>query len=98
MGVYYRGKGEITTNKSTTIVLPDYVEKLATDFTIQLTPIYEGKKIEQLNASEVNNNSFKVYGESCKFYWLVQGKRKDINIEPLKSETIVKGNGPYTWI
>jgi hypothetical protein len=97
-GVYYRGKGEITNGKSIDILLPDYVENLATDFTIQITPIYSGKKMEQLYASEVENNSFTVYGENCKFFWFVQGKRGDINVEPFKSNTDVKGSGPYRWI
>jgi len=97
-GVYYRGIGEITNNISATIHLPSYVRNLANSFTIQLTPIYSGKKIEQLYASKIENNSFNVYGENCEFYWLVQGKRCDIEVEPLKSSTIVKGNGPYTWI
>ncbi len=83
-----------------TIYLPDYVEKLATDFTIQLTPIYSGKNkiINQLLASEIENNSFNVYGDNCKFYWLVQGKRSDIEVEPLKSNVEVKGTGPYKWV
>jgi hypothetical protein len=93
VGVYYRGKGEIVNNKEVTIQLPDYVKRLANDFTIQITPIYSGEKIEQLYTSEVFNNSFTVYGENAKFYWLVHGKRSNIEIEPLKSETILKGTG-----
>ena len=97
-GVYYRGIGEITNNISTTIKLPDYVEKLASDFTIQITPIYNGS-IVTLNAGEVTNNKFSVYGETCKFYWSVHGKRLEINnIEPNKSEVSIKGSGPYLWI
>lgn len=99
-GVYYRGKAEIINNKSITILLPDYVKKLATDFTIQITPIYSGKneKINQLNVTEVENNSFTVYGENGKFFWLVQGNRFNIEVEPLKDSVQVKGNGPYKWI
>jgi len=98
-GVYYRGKGEITNNESVIICLPDYVEKLARDFTVQITPIFNGQNsTKQLCTSEVENNSFIVYGENTKFYWLVHGKRGDINVEPLKSETEVKGTGPYKWI
>ena len=97
-GVYYRGKGEIVNNESVVIYLPDYVEKLATDFTIQITPIYSGKKSEQLYTSEVENNSFIVYGQNCKFFWFVQGKRNNIEVEPLKSTVQVKGTGPYKWI
>jgi hypothetical protein len=97
-GVYYRGKGEIINGESVNILLPDYVDALATEFTIQITPIYCGKKIEQLYTSEVENNSFYVYGENCKFFWLVQGKRDDIQVEPLKSNVELKGSGPYKWI
>jgi hypothetical protein len=97
-GVYYRGKGEIINNKEVTIQLPDYVKRLANDFTIQITPIYSGEKIEQLYTSEVFNNSFTVYGGNAKFYWLVHGKRSNIETEPLKTETILKGTGPYKWI
>ena len=119
-GVYYRGKGEITNNYNTTIMLPDYVEKLATDFTIQITHIYDGSsspeplqsvvkgeqgnslakecKTKTYSASEITNNVFSVYGENGKFYWMVHGKRGDITIEPLKSETSVKGSGPYLWM
>lgn len=96
-GVYYRGTGEIVDNYSATIKLPYYVDKLAMDLTVQLTPIYNGK-INVLNSSEVSNNQFIVYGENCKFYWNVYGKRFDINIEPLKTDVIVKGNGPYLYI
>ena len=119
-GVYYRGKGEITNNYNTTIMLPDYVEKLAKDFTIQITHIYDGSsspeplrsvvkgeqgnslakecKTKTYSASEITNNGFSVYGENGKFYWMVHGKRGDIAIEPLKSETSVKGSGPYLWM
>jgi hypothetical protein len=96
-GVYYRGKGEITNNYNTTIMLPDYVEKLAKDFTIQITHIYDGNT-KTYSASEITNNIFSVYGENGKFYWMVHGKRGDIEIEPLKSETSVKGSGPYLWM
>jgi hypothetical protein len=74
------------------------LKKLATDFTIQITPIYSNKEIKQLYTSEVENNSFKVYGENCKFFWCVQGKRCDIEVEPNKLCVKVKGDGPYKWI
>jgi len=96
-GVYYRGIGEITNNISTIIELPYYVDKFAIDFTIQITPIYNGK-INILNSSEVLNNQFVVYGENCKFYWNVYGKRLNIHVEPFKNDVDVKGNGPYLYI
>jgi len=97
VGVYYRGKGEITNNEFTEIELPDYVDKFAFDFNVQITSIYNNKIII-LNASEVENNKFKVYGENSKFYWFVYGKRFDINVEPDKDSVCIKGEGPYLYI
>jgi hypothetical protein len=96
-GVYYRGIGEIVDNNSTIIDLPYYVEAFARDFTVQITPIYNGK-INILNSSEVTNNTFTVYGENCKFYWQVTGKRLDFITEPFKTDVEVKGDGPYLYI
>lgn len=96
-GVYYRGRAHITNNFSTAIQLPEYVENLAYDFTIQVTPIYNGKIIT-LNVSEVTDNKFMVYGENCSFYWNLIGKRFDIEVEPYKNDVVVKGSGPYKWI
>lgn len=95
-GVYYRGMGEIIDDDKTTIILPDYVCKFAKDFTIQITPIYNGKIIT-LNASEIIDNEFTVYGEQCKFYWNVYGKRFDIDVEPNKNDVEVRGQGPYLY-
>ena len=97
-GVYYRGEGEIVNNLHTTIHLPAYVERLATEFTIQITQIYSGKKMEPLYTSRVENNSFVVYGENCEFYWHVTGKRGDVEVEPSKDKNILKGSGPYKWL
>jgi hypothetical protein len=96
-GVYYRGKGKIVNNQSTTIVLPDYVSALAYDFTIQITPIYDGV-IKVYNADEIVNNQFNVYGENGGFYWLVHGTRNEVNVEPNKKDVNVNGSGPYLWL
>lgn len=96
-GVYYRGKDEIINNEYVEVVLPLYVEHLATDFTVQITPIYSGK-IVNLNTSEVEHNKFRVYGTNTKFHWLVHGKRHDIEVEPDKDTADVKGSGPYLYI
>lgn len=103
-GVYYRGKGEITNNKFTTIMLPEYVSALAYNFTIQLTPIYDEDLMDDSSernykAGKVIDNSFKVYGKNNgSFYWTVYGERLSIQVEPLKKNVKIKGNGPYTWI
>jgi hypothetical protein len=98
-GVYYRGKSEII-KESTTIQLPEYT-KAFTDFSIQITPIFD-KNIPMNDkkhyVSEVENNEFIVYGPLGKFFWTVFGKRLDIDVEPNKEDVIVDGNGPYKWI
>ena len=97
-GVYYRGKGEIENNKSTTILLPDYVDALACEFTVHITPIFNSKTSNKYNAGTISNNQFTVYGENGKFFWIVYGKRSQIQVEPLKSNVVIKGDGPYKWI
>ena len=105
-GVYYRGEGKITNNKSTIIKLPYYVDKLASQLTVNLTPIYDSDTMDNgleletiiLKSSRVKNNAFTVYGPTCEFFWTVYGKRNEINVEPLKRLTDIKGTGPYKWI
>jgi hypothetical protein len=95
-GVFYRGKGEIINNEHVVIELPGYVNKLASDYTINVSPIYDGK-IKIYNFTEIENNSFTVYGENGKFNWLVFGKRSDIEVEPTKNSVYLNGIGPYLW-
>jgi hypothetical protein len=97
-GIYYKGEGKITNNEYCEIKLPHYVSKIGYDFVIQITPIYSGKKIEQLYSSRIKNNSFFVYGENTEFYWLVHATRENIVVEPNKINVNVKGVGPYKWI
>jgi hypothetical protein len=99
-GVYYRGEGIISNNNFTTIELPNYVDKLASNFTVNITPIYHENAEENFNlkCSRVVNNKFNVYGKNCSFFWLVYGKRLELDVEPYKSKINVKGDGPYTWI
>jgi hypothetical protein len=99
IGVYYRGKGTIE-NNSVEIELPDYVDVLATEFTVHLTPIGGFAK---LYASEVENGTFTVFRHDksinpVKFHWVVYARRGSIEVDPLKSTTTVKGDGPYRWI
>jgi hypothetical protein len=96
VGVYYRGKSQIESTQNT-VNLPKYVSDLAHDFTINITPIYNGK-IRSLNCSEIINNSFTVYGEPGTFHWSVYGKRGDIEVEPDKDSVVVKGDGPYKYL
>ena len=97
--MYYRGIGEITNNEYIAIELPSYVESLAYNFTINITPIYNGElNILPLQSSIIENNKFSVYGANTRFYWIVYGTRCNIIVEPTKNSVDVKGSGPYKWI
>jgi hypothetical protein len=96
-GVYYRGKSRIENGHSVTIELPYYVSSFATDFFIQVTPIYGGK-INVYNTSEIEHNKFTVYGENGEFFWIVKGQRALLDVDPNKEDVNVKGNGPYKYI
>jgi hypothetical protein len=98
-GVYYRGKGEIQNDEFVSVQLPDYVSELASNFTVQVTSIYSDERDSPnfLEATEVINGSFQVYGKNGKFYWTVYGLRNEIDTEPDKNSIIVKGDGPYKW-
>jgi hypothetical protein len=100
--VYYRGEREITNNKDTTILLPEYTSAFS-NFTVQITPIIDEENIysetsRQYVTSRVKNGSFTVYGRNGKFFWIVHGLRSQLNTEPLKSEVTVIGDGPYKYI
>ena len=97
-GVYYRGKGKIENNESTVINLPDYASALADDFTIQITPIFNGNGVLTYNVGEVINNQFQVYGQNGSFFWTVFGMRATIEVEPYKTDVHVQGSGPYKWL
>jgi hypothetical protein len=96
-GVYYRGKGEITNDTHVIIELPYYVSSLAANFSVQVSSIFNGR-INNYNVSEVIDNKFTVYGNNGKFYWMVYGTRQEIEVDPNKSDVVVKGDGPYLWI
>ena len=98
-GVYYRGKAVINNgNEFVEITLPNYVGALAVDFTINITPIYDGTLKGVYSATEVVNGTFRIYGTPGKVHWTVWGKRHDIEVEPDVITTTVQGAGPYKWI
>jgi hypothetical protein len=98
-GVYYRGKSRITNNRSINIELPSYVAHFAKNFTIHVSPIHDGTEVARTySVSDVENGVFTVYGPTGEFYWIVFGERSTIEVEPLKTEVIVRGAKPYQWI
>ena len=98
-GVYYRGKATIENDESVTIELPDYLGQLATNLSVQITPIYsKGRNNANIyETSEIENNKFQVYGKNGSFYWTVYGTKDEIIVEPEKISTNVQGDGPYKW-
>jgi hypothetical protein len=97
-GVYYRGKATIENNESVVINLPNYVAPLATELTVELTPLHSSTNAPSVyETSEIENNSFTVYGKNGSFYWTVYGKKNEILTEPNKNDVKVRGNGPYKW-
>ena len=100
-GVYYRGEGVIKDNQQVAVItLPDYVHKIAHAFTVQVTPIYRqrGTVGSHFLVSRVENGQFTVHGPPGEFFWHVHGTRRDLDVEPLRSNVTLKGNGPYRWI
>jgi hypothetical protein len=94
--VYYRGKASTNKDNIAKVTLPDYVSKIAREFTISVTPI---GKIQSLSVSELENNSFYVYSqEPCSFFWHVYGLRVEIETEVAKDSVQLKGDGPYTYL
>jgi hypothetical protein len=112
-GVYYRGTAFISpTDKYVELTLPAYVDSLARDFTIHLTPVITSNPEDDfecinnpiLVSSRVIKGKFRVYmnnrttSSSCFFDYIVFGKRCSIEVERKKTEVEVKGFGPYAWI
>jgi hypothetical protein len=104
-GVYYRGSATILSDdsKSVEIYLADYVQHLAHEFTIHVTPILTRDDsipyFYKLIATPVIDGKFTVYSNivPCEFNYIVFGKRLSIDVEPDKCTTLVKGDGPYKY-
>jgi hypothetical protein len=101
-GVYYRGQATIR-ERSVTVSLPDYVDRLATNFTVHLTPI-TGQDIDEwihVKTTDVFQNRFTIYASApCEVHWMVFGTRRDVPlaVEVKKEQMTVRGDGPYKWI
>ena len=99
-GVYYRGTTQVC-DKWIEVELPDYVDALAKDFTVNVTHIFDEETDSEpitYAATPIKNNKFRIYGKPGKVSWVVYGSRGNIEVEPLKSSVDVKGDGPYKWI
>lgn len=99
-GVYYRGTGKILKGeKQTTIDLPAYVSKLATDFTVQLTSITTFDLLRTNGVAgqfEVLMDELAI--EEVEFFWVVMGCRQKIDVEVRKDQVQKQGQGPYQYL
>jgi hypothetical protein len=97
VGVYYRGSSRTDVATCSTVIrLPDYVQRIARDFTINLTAI---GGFADLYATRVQNNEFTVNSSKpIEFDYIVYGKRSELITEPLRGNVTLRGDGPYTWI
>jgi len=96
-GVYYRGDGKLSFGICK-IYLPYYAKNLAYSWSVQLTPIDTPRLI---SSSRVKDGYFVVNGDKSdngEFFWIVHGKRSEIEIEYSKENTKISGDGPYTYI
>ena len=102
--MYYRGKNKIT-NGTCSVSLPEYTKLIATEFTVQVSPI--GKHIvSKLGVLPVLDGTFTVISEEdTEFHWNVYGKRRSIEVEPEKVSPPegprsgkILHRGPYTYI
>ena len=90
-------------NKNIEVNLPNYVSKLAKNFTVHITPIFDPLTDDEndnknYKVTRIQNNKFSVYGPNGSFNWIVYGERQSIDVEPLISESTVDGSGPYLYI
>ena len=92
--------------KYVVVELPEYVDRLAKDFTVNVTAEYNevddvDETFIQTRVTAIKQNTFRIYASApCTVNWLVFGTRRDasIEVEVPKNSTDVKGDGPYTWI
>lgn len=98
-GVFYRGKNTLNGYGSKLIFLPSYASKIASNWTIQVTPIYPLKSV---SVSEVKDNYFTVFGDKeaglQSFFWVAHGERHALQTEVDKNTVEVKGTYPYNFI
>jgi len=88
-----------------TVFLPDYVDRLATNFTVHLTPIAKDESEQDewihVKTTTVFQNRFTIYASApCEVHWMVFGTRRDVplEVEVKKDHMTVRGEGPYKWI
>ncbi len=103
--VFYRGSAQLE-NGEATVRLPDYFEALTKEEgrTIQLTNVggFDPLAIRLTDGKRIRDGAFSVISQNVasaqRFDWEVKATRKDkpdLEVEPLRSDMIVSGLGPY---
>src|SRR5690606_3505161 len=100
-GVEYWGEAEVVGGEAV-VELPSYFESLtlAENRQVQLTPVDE---LCMVAASRIEDGRFTIKcsgPDGTKVAWLVKAERRDaagFEVEPLKSEVSVRGDGPYRY-
>jgi hypothetical protein len=105
--VFYRGLARIPSNLDCVeVILPNYTKTIAKEFTVQITPVGE-RVYTNFSTSKVEDGKFTVYisreaqpssEAPMEFFWTVIGKREEVEVEPLKSEYVKRGDGPYSYL
>jgi len=109
VGVFYRGEAIIPAGETHVAVkLPDYVEKLASEFTVYATPVDSDAGTFRVSRVVVEGKQqpprFHIYlkkplAHNQAFFWQVMGKRAALETKVPKSDHITKKNvGPYSWL
>ena len=91
---------DIKNEKNEAIKLLKIQSKIQTyNYSINITKIYSKQKTnETYETSEIEENTFTVYGSNGSFYWIVFAEREKIEVEPNKNDVKLKGDGPYKYI
>ena len=94
--IYYRGVATVSGGRAE-VTLPAYASRIGSQFTVQLTPIYDGA-IKSYAATEVQDGKFTIVGnEDGRVFWIAHALRNAIEVEPLKCNVNRHFFGPYTW-
>ena len=56
------------------------------------------QQFARLRASKVEGEGFTVFGDPSTFAWQVVGSRRRLQVEPLRADVVVRGNGPYLYL
>jgi hypothetical protein len=107
-GVMYRGRATTDEDGWADVALPEYFEHLCAEngrqVFLQAVIDPESPMMHAVAASDVEDGAFRIFCSGppgTAVDWCCFAARKDIaapNIEPLKSDVTVRGDGPYRYI